>query len=137
MSSDANAPDLRMDATQLYREEVYTDQRIGTIRCLTPITSDGAADPSRPRQYVGSAQLLTPAGPLPMSFEIEAQSLAEAVSKFGERAQQAFEETMEELKELRRQSSSSIVVPSLGTGGGVPGGGMPGGGTPGGGIQMP
>ena len=56
---------------------------------------------------------LTPAGPIPLTFEIHAQSLSEAVAKFAEGAQKAFEETMEELKELRRQSSSSIVVPSL------------------------
>ena len=130
MTRDANIPDLNMDASQMYREEVYTDQRIGTIRCLTPVSGDGSRDPARPVQYVGSAQLLTPAGPIPLTFEIDAQSLSEAVAKFAEGAQKAFEETMEELKELRRQSSSSIVVPPMEPPGG---GGMLGGG----GIQMP
>lgn len=131
MSPDPDLPELRMDPSELYREEVFTDQRIGTIRCMTPVTPDGRLDPGRPVQYVGAAQLLTPAGALPLSFAIEAGSLSEAIENFGAAAQQAFEETMEELKELRRQSSSSIVVPSMGSGG-VGGGGMPGGG-----IQMP
>ncbi len=131
MSPDPDLPEIKMDPSELYREEVFTDQRIGTIRCLTPVTPDGQVDSGRPVQYVGAAQVLTPAGALPISFAIEAGSLSEAIEKFGAAAQRAFEETMEELKELRRQSTSSIVVPSMGSGG--PGSG----GMPGGGIQMP
>ena len=50
---------------------------------------------------------------------------------FGDHAQQPLDQTMEELKEMRRQQSSSIVVPQ-----GDPMGGMPGG-PPGSKIQMP
>ena len=128
-----------MDASQLYREEVFTDNRIGTIRRMTPVTADGETDAARPTVFVGSASLMTPAGSLPISFEIQARSLSEAVEGYGPAAQKALEETMEELQEMRRQAASSIVVPGAGGGGGMPGGGMPGGGMPGGGggIQMP
>ena len=52
-------PDLKMDAESLYREEVITDQKIGTIRQLIPVTADGEPDPSRQVMFVGSAQLMT------------------------------------------------------------------------------
>ena len=75
-----------MNAAELYREEVYTDGRVGTIRVLTPVRADGSADPSRTLVYSGQAQLLTAMGALPLTFEIEAGSLAEAVDKFAEAA---------------------------------------------------
>ncbi|MDJ0653867.1 MAG: hypothetical protein QNJ40_06930 [Xanthomonadales bacterium] len=132
MDSENQAPELKMDPQSLYREEVFTDQKIGSLRRLQPVLEDGSDDGSRPVLYIGSAQLLTPAGPLPLSFQIEADSLSEATAKFGAAAEQALADTMEELKEMRRQASSSIVVPKGDpTTGGF--GGMPGGGT----IQMP
>jgi hypothetical protein len=80
--------------------------------------------------YVGETQVLTPAGALPIAFEIGAGSLEEAADKFGQLAKEAIERTVKELQELRRQAASSIVVPQ----GGLPPMG-PGG--PGGKIQMP
>jgi hypothetical protein len=35
--ADSIETDLRMDAGALYREDVYTDQRLGTIRRLVPV----------------------------------------------------------------------------------------------------
>ena len=34
--------------------------------------------------YIGQTQLMTRAGPLPLNFELEANSLAEAAEKFAE-----------------------------------------------------
>lgn len=125
-SNPQTSNEIRMNASGLYRESTFTDNRIGTIRRMQPVTADGADDPSRPDRYFGSAQLMTPAGPLPVSFEIEADSLDKAVDGFGPAAQQAIERTMEELKEMQREQASSIVVPkggmdpsALGGGGGV------------------
>lgn len=111
MSQMENMPEINMDATSLTREEVYTDGRIGTVRKLTPVTADGEIDSGREVQFVGSTQIMTPGGALPLNFEIEASDLAGAVAAFGEAAKQAVERTMEELKELQRQQASSIVVP--------------------------
>lgn len=130
--SQANQPEIRMDVANLYREETFTDNTVGTLRRLTPVTANGETDPSRPLQFVGTTQVLTTAGPLPLSFEIEAQTLAEAADAFGEAARQAFERTMEELREMQRQQASSIVIPK---GGMDPMGGM--GSLGGGKIQMP
>ena len=132
---DDRGGDPRMDPKTLYREEIITDRKVGTLRVLTPIKSDGTSDASRAVSYIGEAQLLTSVGTLPVNFEIEAQSLEEAVKKFAEGAKEAVERTVKDLQELRRQAASSIVVPQGGMGGlgGLPGGGMPGGGK----IQIP
>lgn len=130
--SDDRSADARMDPATLYREEIITDRKVGTIRMLTPVKSDGSADASRAVIYAGEAQIMTNAGALPLSFEIEAQSLDEAVKKFSEMAKDAVEKAVRELQELRRQAASSIVVPQGGMGGLGPGG-VPGGGK----IQIP
>ena len=124
--------DATMDAKSLYREEIYTDRAAGTIRVLTPVTRDGGPDHTRPSVYVGEAQILTNMGPLPISFEIDAKTLGEAVQKYGESAKEGIENAVRELQELRRQQSSSILVP--GQSSGLPGGLPPLGGSK---IKMP
>lgn len=129
MNNPETSNEIRMDTTNLYREEVFTDNAVGMLRRLTPVTVEGDPDSSRAVQFVGSTQVLTSAGPMPLSFEIEAGSLTQAADAFGDAAKQAFEKTMDELRELQRQQASSIVVPK---------GGMdPTGGMGGGKIQMP
>jgi hypothetical protein len=139
MSKPETRNEIQMDMANLYREEVFTDNTVGTLRRMVPVTADGEVDASRTTQYVGSTQVMTNAGPLPLSFEIEASSLTEAAAAFGDAAKDAFEKTMEELRELQRQQASSIVVPGSGMGGGAggmgPAGGMPGG-AGGGKIQL-
>lgn len=117
-----------MSREELYREETYTDRRIGSIRVLTPITPDGQTDADRPVLYQGHTQLMTAMGALPLNFDIEAETLAQAVDLFQDAANAAVEATMKELQELRREAASSIIVPEGGMGGGMPGGGK---------IQMP
>jgi hypothetical protein len=130
MSPQNTASDLHMDPSTLYREETFTDQRIGTIRRLTPVDSEGRDDPERTVLYVGQAQLMTPMGAIPLVFDIPADSLAAAVDGFPAAAEEAIERTARELEEARRQAASSIVIPQGG-------GGLPGGGLPGGGFQLP
>jgi len=103
--------DIRVDPAALYLEEVFTDRRVGTIRRLTPVKKDGERDTARAVLYMGETQVLTPAGALPIGFEIGAGSLEEAAEKFGGLAKEAIERTVRELQELRRQAASSIVVP--------------------------
>jgi len=121
MAEGPDEKEMEMSVDDLYREEVFTDQRVGTIRRMTPVTADGADDASRAVQYVGQTQLLTPAGALPLSFEIEASSLGDAARKFGAGAAEAAEDTIRRLEEMRRDAASSIVVPGAeGAGGGMP-----------------
>ena len=131
MASNADL-DISMDVSSLYREEIYTDRKIGTIRTLVPVTAPGATDSGRPVVYTGAAQTMTPIGPLPINFEIEAKSLAEAVEGYAAAAKIAVERTVRELQDMRRQAASSIVLPGQG-GAGFPPGGLGGGGK----IQIP
>jgi hypothetical protein len=131
MADTTRVSEAAMDADSLYREEIYTDRKVGTLRVLAPVTADGAPDPARPTIYQGEAQLMTNVGPLPISFDIEAKTLAEAVSRYAEATKAGVERAMRELQEMRRQASSSIVIPQAG--GGLPPGGLGGGGK----IQLP
>jgi len=130
MAQDSGLPDIQLDSAGLYREEIFTDRRAGTIRRLTPVTIDGATDANRTVLYSGQTQLLTPTGVLPLGFEIEAQSLSDAIQKFPLAVKDALEQAIEEAREYRRESASRIVVPDVGGGmGGVGGAGpIPGGG---------
>jgi hypothetical protein len=103
--------DIKVDPNALFLEEVFTDRRVGTIRRMTPVKKDGNRDTARAVLYVGETQVLTPAGALPIGFEIGAGSLEEAAEKFGQLAREAIERTVKELQELRRQAASQIVVP--------------------------
>ena len=119
-----------MDATSLYREEIYTDRAVGMLRVLHPVTRAGAPDAARSTVYTGEAQLMTNVGPLPISFDIPGTTLAEAVANYADAAKEGVAHAMREIAEMRRQASSSLVIPQ---GGALPPGGPFGGGK----IQMP
>jgi hypothetical protein len=122
MAQEPGLPDIQMDAATMYRDELFTDRKAGTIRRLTPVTIKGDVDPARPVLYSGQTQLLTPGGVLPLSFDIEAASLEEALQRFPAAVQGALEQAIEEAREYRREASSRIVVPDV-AGGAIPGGG--------------
>ena len=124
--------DATMDAKSLYREEIYTDRKVGTLRVLVPVKTDGSPDTGRPTLFQGEAQLMTNMGPLPISFDIEATDLASAVTRYADATKTGVERAMRELQELRRQASSSIVIPQTGAAG-LPPGALRGGGK----IQIP
>ena len=65
LQPEGKGVNLTMDAASVYREDVYTDRKVGTIRVMTPVKSDGTADPARKTLYVGEAQMMTSAGALP------------------------------------------------------------------------
>ena len=119
-----------IDPNALYREEIYTDRAMGLLRVMHPVSSDGKPDPSRPTIYTGEAQLMTNVGPLPIAFDVPGATLAEAVANYGEAAKEGVAHAMHEIQEMRRQQSSSLVIPQTGA---LPPGGPYGGGK----IQLP
>ena len=125
MPQDSGLPEIQLDSTSLYREDSFTDRKAGTIRRLVPVTLDGSTDPARPVLFSGQTQLLTPNGVLPLAFEIEANSLADAIGRFPAAVKEALEQAIEEAREYRREAASRIVVPDVG---GMPSGPMSGGG---------
>ena len=114
MSSTTDGRQATMDSTQIYREDTFTDRKVGTIRRLTPVAADGSADAARPVLYVGQAQVMTPMGAVPISFELEAATLDAAIEQFGAAAEAAVQQTMRELQEMRREQASSLVIPDAG-----------------------
>ncbi len=117
MAAQNDLPEVQLDLQALYREDVFTDRRAGSIRRLTPVTADGSVDPTRPVLFSGQTQLLTPAGVLPLGFEIEAATLEEALKKFPDGVRVALEQAIDEARELRREAASRIVVPEVGAAG--------------------
>lgn len=117
--------EIAVDQQNLYREETFTDLKVASIRRLTPITVEGADDPSRPTMFVGETTLMSARGPLPINCPIDATTLIEAINAFPQAVQQAVERLMEEAREMQRQEANRIVVPGQGppSGGGMGGGG--------------
>jgi hypothetical protein len=105
---------LVMDGNNLYREESFTDMKVGAVRRLSPVTSDGAPDDSRAPIYYGHSQLMSPQGPLPVSCSIAAGSLPEAVAKFPDAMRQEIQRIMEEVQKAqqdqRDEEKSRIVT---------------------------
>lgn len=114
-------PEIKLDADNMYREESYSDLKVGQIRRLVPVTANGDDDNSRSVRYEGQANLMTPAGSLPLTFELRVDNLADAIAQFPAAVNVAAEQTINELKELQRQQSQKIQMP--GQGGGASGGG--------------
>src|SRR2546429_9385144 len=102
MAAQGDLPDVRIDPAGLYREEIFTDRRAGTIRRLTPVTVDGGVDTTRPVLFSGQTQLLTPAGVLPLAFEIAARTPEGGLKKVPEGVEVAPEPAIHEARALRR-----------------------------------
>ena len=106
MAGEEQRVDPNMDAENLYREESITDNQVGSIRRMVPIRKDGSDDPDRSVIFIGQASLMTPSGALPLNFEIDADSLQDAVAKFADGARKAVDETMQRLKDLQREAAA-------------------------------
>ena len=111
-----NENSTEMDPNGLFREENFTDQKMGSIRKLVPVKADGSDDPDREVSFFGAAQVMTPMGALPLNFKLDGNTIGEAASDFAAKAQIAVEEAGKELEKMRREQASQIVVPGQGGG---------------------
>ncbi|MGD9253355.1 MAG: hypothetical protein PVG92_05430 [Holophagae bacterium] len=107
--------EITFDAKNLYREEIFTDLKVGSLKQLTPMTADGERDLSRPVIFMGETQLMSQLGPLPVQVRIDADSLSEAINAYPEAIKVAVEAMIDEVKELQRKEMSRIVVPGAET----------------------
>jgi hypothetical protein len=110
-----NLDDLRVDTNNLYREETFTDLKVGTIRRLTPVTVDGNLDPGRKVLFIAQTQIMSNLGPLPVQSEIDAHSMEEALRKYPEAVKAGVDQLMEDARELQRREMSRIVAPDAQT----------------------
>jgi hypothetical protein len=111
--------ELKIDRSDLYKEETFTDLKVGMIKRMTPVKSDGAVDKTRKSVFVGQTSLMTPGGPLPLQAVIQAKDLQQAIKKFPEAMKVAMDRLAEEAKKYQQQEqgrvekpeSSRIIVP--------------------------
>ena len=111
-----NDLEFKIDRSNLYREESFTDLKTGTVKCLTPVKTDGSSDKSRKTVFVGHTSILTPNGPLPIQNNIPAKDLQQAIKKFPEAMQQAMDQLIEEVKKYQEQEriqkpNSGLIIP--------------------------
>lgn len=105
------ASEIRIDVDNLYREEMVTDLRVGSIQILTPVTIEGTPDTARRPLYTGEAQIMGPSGPLPIRTRLDASSLKEAIEKFPQAIDAAVQDVAAQIRELQRKEMSRIVTP--------------------------
>ena len=103
--------DFKVDRANLYREESFTDLKVGSIRRLTPVKPDGSEDKGRKTLFVAQTNVLTPNGPLPIQGIIQAKELQQAIKKFPEAIQTAMDQLIEEAKKHKQKEESRIIVP--------------------------
>jgi len=131
--------EIQFNADNLWREEMYTDREVGSIRVMIPVTSEGLEDPMREKEFYVQTQVMTGAGALPVEGRIEAKTMAEAVANYGPSAKQAVEDMIKRVQEMQREAANQIVTPDQAFGGGGMGGmggGMGGMGGPGGPVSL-
>jgi hypothetical protein len=109
--------DFSVNLENLYREESFTDLQAGAVRRLVPVHADGSPDSSRTPMFIGTAQILTPEGALPIQAPLRANNLKEAFEAFPYSMQAGLQQMISELKEIQKQApekekdDSRIVLP--------------------------
>ena len=98
-----NQVDFKVDRSNLYREETYTDLKVGTIKCLFPVKADGSEDKARKKLFVGNTNVMTPQGPIPIQGMIQAKELQQAIKKFPEAMEVAMDQLIEQAKKYQEQ----------------------------------
>lgn len=123
MSGNGGAPgsiDFIVDTKNLYKEQIITDFKIATIRQLTPVNLDGSVDQSRETIFIGSTQLGTPQGPIPMQAKLEASNIEEAMDAFPkameietQKVVESFKRMQEQQEQQKKAKDSRIIIPGM------------------------
>ena len=118
MAEDNTLENIKIDGSNLWKEENFTDLQVGSIRKLTPIKLDGTEDEARQATYSATTNIMTPSGALPISGEIDAANLEEAVEKFSEAINTAVKKLQDDMVRMQKEQASQIVTPDQLRGGG-------------------
>lgn len=110
-----NEIDFKINRGNLYREEVFTDLKAGSVRRMTPVKPDGSQDKSRKTIFFGQTQLMTPNGPIPVQNLIKAGDLQQALKQFPEVMQQTITQMIKEVQKIQQEQQqkdeSRIIIP--------------------------
>ena len=102
-----------MDAAGLYREEMFTDRKVGAIRRLTPVTGDGAPDTTRPVVVHRPGGDHDQHGARAAELRDRGQDAGQAVAGFRRCSNVAIERTVQQIQELRRSRLRSWSCPRV------------------------
>jgi len=111
MSEENSLENIKIDGSNLWKEENFTDLQTGSIRKLTPIKIDGSEDEGREASWSATTNIMTPGGALPISGDIEASNLEEAVAKFPEAINAAVKKLQEDMIKMQQEQANKIVTP--------------------------
>ncbi len=111
MAEDNSLENIQIDGSNLWKEENFTDLQVGSIRKMTPIKIDGSVDESREPSWSAATNIMTPSGALPISGEINATSLEEAVANFSDAINEAIKKLQEDMIRMQQEQASKIVTP--------------------------
>ena len=111
MAEENSLENIKIDGANLWKEEHITDLKVGNIRKLTPIKVDGSEDEARTATYSATTNIMTPSGALPITGDIEATTLEEAVEKFPDAINAAVKKLQEDMIKMQQEQASQIVTP--------------------------
>lgn len=115
MNQNPNSIDFNVDQENLYREEGITDMKVASIRRMIPINADGTDDKSRTEVFIGSTQLMSPQGPLPLQAVLGANTFTEAIEVFPQAMKKSMDKMIQEVKKMQEKEQqndqSRIIVP--------------------------
>ena len=101
--SQMNMNEAQLDKENLYREETYTDMKIGSLHKLIPIKIDGTPDESRPAHFTARTQLMSPSGPVPVQADLKAETLETALEEFPSAISVAVEEMVSQAQKFQQE----------------------------------
>ena len=104
-----NMLDFKLDRSNLYLEETFTDLKVGIVKRFIPVTPDGTLDKSRKAIFVGHTSIETPHGPFPIQGEIQAKELSQAFKRFPEAMEEMMKLLADEVKKLKEQKTSPLI----------------------------
>jgi len=111
------AINLNVDRSNLFKEELFTDLKVCTVRRLTPVKPDGTEDKTRKTLFFGQTHVMTPNGPIPVQNVIKVKDLQQAFKQFPEAMKEAMDHMIEEARKIQRQQAdqpgeeSRIIIP--------------------------
>jgi hypothetical protein len=108
-SETEDALNFKLDRSNLYLEESFTDLKVGSVKRFSPVKADGSPDKERHPIFVGQTSVYTPHGPLPIQNVIPAKDLPQAFKRFPEAMQASMEKLMEEAKKMREEKQPPII----------------------------
>ncbi len=111
MNEKSPVANIEVDRSNLYKDEVFTDLKMATIRRLSPVKVDGSEDTSRPCVFIGQTHIMSPNGPLPIQAAIEAENLSDAAEAFPKAIEKAVEEIISDAEKQQREEASRIITP--------------------------